>query len=520
MWVQRKILLSIIVMMAGVLAHGASADSWSEFESDLAAFRANSKEFMSQIPRKSETLKRFSNSEITSNMYVQMKLDMRKACMRGHRRQGESHRLHAAPEKNDQAQSFLVNETFSINLEHMEQLGLNQGKVSQMPWAGDYWPIARGTIAQRVFDERFSQLKNWQERYNYFLEYPLNKLLANGSVSLVTALSPSEKLELLVGDLNSYLTHKQWEDGKRYQDEGGNVEEWMGICHGWAPASYSVPSPRHAVTLPSYNGEYNVTFLPDEIKGLVSYLWAKSYFDSIFVGGRCNEKEPSTDENGRVADSKCFDSNPATWHTVITHKLGVQNKSFVMDSTFDYEVWNQPVVEYEYRYFNPETSKVTPDLREAEIPIHQFEGDRFKKYRSKEAKSLVGIAMRVAYIIESETTGRREVGVNPPIVWVDYLYDLEIGENGEILGGEWYSNNHPDFLWTPAKGAMPTSHFDRNIDPTSWDGRGSIPKKWQEASVASHYSHGQILSPLVMKLLELSQGQILVEPARISRMAK
>ena len=33
-----------------------------------------------------------------------------------------------------------------------------------------------------------------------------------------------------------------------------------------------------------------------------------------------------------------------------------------------------------------------------------------------------------------------------------YSYDLELNAEKEIIGGEWYGNRHPDFLWTPVKG--------------------------------------------------------------------
>jgi hypothetical protein len=34
------------------------------------------------------------------------------------------------------------------------------------------------------------------------------------------------------------LTQANAEGGRYYYENYGNVEAWMGICHGWAPASY------------------------------------------------------------------------------------------------------------------------------------------------------------------------------------------------------------------------------------------------------------------------------------------
>ena len=88
----------------------------------------------------------------------------------------------------------------------------------------------------------------------------------------------------------------------------------------------------------------------------------------MFIGGRCNvsenpendddEKVKIDEETGRVLDPKCFDTNPGTWHTVITNKIGRYNESFIMDATFDAEVWNQPVYSYDVQYYHPRTEKL------------------------------------------------------------------------------------------------------------------------------------------------------------------
>ena len=46
---------------------------------------------------------------------------------------------------------------------------------------------------------------------------------------------------------------------------------------------------------------------------------------------------------------------------------------------------------------------------------------------------------------------------------VQYVYDLELDENGNIIGGEWYTNKHPDFLWTPYTGSKANSIADQYI---------------------------------------------------------
>lgn len=33
-----------------------------------------------------------------------------------------------------------------------------------------------------------------------------------------------------------------------------------------------------------------------------------------------------------------------------------------------------------------------------------------------------------------------------------YNYDLELNQDGKIIGGEWHTDNHPDFIWTIRNG--------------------------------------------------------------------
>ncbi|MBK7961719.1 MAG: hypothetical protein IPK04_11300 [Bdellovibrionales bacterium] len=73
----------------------------------------------------------------------------------------------------------------------------------------------------------------------------------------------------------------------------------MGICHGWAPASYMVPRPLSSIEVPSFDGQKKIKLNPAELKGLISQQWAQNPVNSRFVGQRCDSKNPQQDENGR-----------------------------------------------------------------------------------------------------------------------------------------------------------------------------------------------------------------------------
>jgi hypothetical protein len=72
---------------------------------------------------------------------------------------------------------------------------------------------------------------------------------------------------------------------------------------------------------------------------------------------------------------------------------------------------------------------------------------------------------------------------------VTYHYDLELDERDNIVGGEWHSSVHPDFLWLPEKGARALSQGDQWLlsqnDSSEWDLRGPIPPLWKKAAKVS-----------------------------------
>jgi hypothetical protein len=276
-----------------------------------------------------------------------------------------------------------------------------------------------------------------------------------------------------------------------------------------------------------------LTFYPCEIKALASLLWARSNPTTRFIGGRCNVEKPTIDpatgrvitlynpyiaadygtdqplepsqprpgetevslssetwsedgttgrEGGRPTQSQCFDTNPGAWHLAVVNQLGVSKRGMIMDASFDYQVWNQPLLGYQYTYFNPQTLKQTEKLAEATTTKTAFTADIFKKYRSPKAVSFVGIVMRVTYMGENGNSQEHtDTSDNDSIATVDYYYDLELDAAGKIIGGEWYSNSHPDFLWTPPKDGRAVSRYEALATGT-WAAGKPMPDSWRAAA--------------------------------------
>jgi hypothetical protein len=454
---------------------------------NLKDFKFDSKKFMnSNIIKLDKNCKRvnhsvFTKEQIKDKSYIEIKdkqrstlchttKDKNKTICLKDINPGSDVLFGKAPiESLDNARNLVTGNDLIDTLEMMEDLELRGYDLVDKPWSDWYWPIAVGQLSFRYADNaminsyqeaNLEEAQVWPWMNQYHVENP-----ALATPADINKLSPSEKYDLLMGDTSYTLTKTQLAAGKSYYDNYAKVESWMGLCHGWAPASYMLPRPVKSVTVKTANTNQDLEFKPSDIKALGTLLWSTGQQQNKFVGGRCNKKDPATDEEtGRILDKECFDNNPGSWHMAVTTELGVNSKPFVMDATFDYEVWNHPVVGYSISYFNPNSLDKVNSLNDARVPIIDFKNDKFKKFRSQGTKYVVGIIMEVEYAIETMPSTR-----DHDDMYYDksntayYTYDLELDENKTIIGGEWYNNKHPDFLWSPYEGSHATSQLDQHL---------------------------------------------------------
>lgn len=442
----------------------------------------------------------FSKENIDSNRFVEVKSQEWSAC---HQKKNSRYLLEAGA--NEHVSAFLDYKSPIENLEQMETENLMHGVAKKQPWSGDYWAISKGVLGNRFLDPNFLAVFTWRDKFKFIEDHSVPLILEKNGQDGISTFSPSEKYDLIIGDPSGGLTKAMWAEGQPYVDAAGKVESWMGICHGWAPAAIIEPRPTHAVDILSFDQKWSIHLVPAEIKGLASFSWATNSFDTAFLGQRCNKKNPKRDSHGRLTDPECFDLNPATWHLAIVNKLGKAGQSFVMDATYDYQVWNQPVLQYTYTYFNVQTKKPVSTLAEARVEKNNFNLDIYKKYRSREATTLVGVTMKVSYIVENDL-GSEETDsqANDVIVTTEYSYDLELNSDGKIIGGEWYQIEHPDFIWTPMAQALPTAPLDHVILTDQWQptvGASSIPTAWSQASIKSS-KDGIILNTITHAIIE------------------
>jgi hypothetical protein len=297
------------------------------------------------------------------------------------------------------------------------------------------------------------------------------------------------------------------QEGSRYYEATRKVETWMGYCHGWSPASFMMARPTQAISVLAADGRTVIPFYPDDIKALATLLWAKGYTSVKHISSRCHAKLPP-DGDRRITQPECLDTNPGTWHLSLVNQIGVSRRSFIFDKTYDYEVWTHPLLSYKYSYFNPVTKIVTDSLSEATVPIQSFQNDPFSQYRSNQTSYVAGVALEFTYLTETAPShSNNDTSNEDSRIAMRYIYDLELDSDQRIIGGEWYHNAHPDFLFVPARNSRAYSFGDPLLDSwlaPRWDGNGPVPQLWTRAALTSSV-RGQPLASVVETLINRSR---------------
>lgn len=409
----------------------------------------------------------------------------------------------ASIEPIDQARDLVDEEISHLLTSAIEihKKGLSEFKMESKYWTGYFWAMSKGLLGARLADFNFLKQSHWPDRLEYIKSFPPSTYISKNKIN---ALSPSEKYDLLIGDTEGNLTSFMWESGKKTMDRYGQIASWIGLCDGLALASTNFPLPKKSINIWSFDGKYKIKFYPEDIKSLGTLLWKQGSYSYKIIGDRCDEPLPEVNDNGRYTSRACFNTNPGTFHLSLVNQIGKAKRSFVMDSISNLEVWNYAIVGYSFKYFNPQTAQQYPTPEEAIIPINEFTNDKFSQYRSPNATHIVAVEAVVDLVQEqfARFQDKEIAEENKPTTSV-YQYDLELDSKGEIIGGEWVDNNHPDFLWIPVKNSIAKGPYD-DLLVGNWDpGKELIPKDWITPAISSS-KVGIIPHQIVKALFELS----------------
>ncbi|MCU0691955.1 MAG: proprotein convertase P-domain-containing protein, partial [Polyangiaceae bacterium] len=223
------------------------------------------------------------------------------------------------------------------------------------------------------------------------------------------------------------------------------IETWWGLCHAWTPAAILEAEPLHPVTV---NG---VEFTVSDIKALLIAQYDRN--SALMLGGRCNEQQVERDASGRVKKTECRDANPGAFYVVMTNMLGRDKRALAEDRTFDFQVWNQPILGYRITV----DQELTEEQALQKLGKTPADGKYATLFASPEAVAWRYVRMSTDYISESANTveGPLTPNIERYTRTDNYQMIIELNKEGNVVGGEWigYSNTtHPDFLWLPLRG--------------------------------------------------------------------
>lgn len=309
---------------------------------------------------------------------------------------------------------------------------------------------------------------------------------------------------------NIYIEKK---DNYVLKKEDQYVPIWEGICNGWAPAATVVPRPNRYVDFELENGR-TLRFFPEDIKALISYAWSNSEIQNwktfnpspdnkdiggvYFEGNACKKDNPKRDEWERNYDEdlnyKCTGVHPAIWHLSLINIIGKQKRSFIVDVDIVSKKNNHPISDYKIEYFNPYTGDYT-NFNNAIVDLS--EKDQFKSFRNPQTKKLIGVKLSVQYIhYDSPKRDLYNSAEKDKTFTREMLYDLELDNEGVIIGGQWRTTevgkplfranrNQPDFFWVITKD---WKSFFKDKYLTYWDKKSTAPKSFIKEAKTLHKS--------------------------------
>ncbi len=212
------------------------------------------------------------------------------------------------------------------------------GTATNAPWAGNYWPVYEDSI-----NHKWAGASSESASTKYGRAFGVTGV--EDAVSRYHGIDAQASRTSCTTDAQCNAQIGEQCSKRPGVTTGRCIPTWWGICHAWAPAAILLPEPKKAVT---YNG---VEFKVQDIKALLTLVHDKT--TTKFVSLRCNTDAAGTpginfDNYGRPqgGDASCRDTNPGTYHLLLTNYLGKQGASFVEDRTYDDEVWNQPLRGY------------------------------------------------------------------------------------------------------------------------------------------------------------------------------
>jgi hypothetical protein len=282
------------------------------------------------------------------------------------------------------------------------------GNAAVTPWTDTYWPSNQGGISSRWVAN--------QSGFSY--QFLTRDQVLSLTPAQLASLSPAEKYDILNGRYDFPLTVSE------RQRTNPNVPGWHGLCHGWAPAAVNYYEPKSVVVRSAEGLE--IPFGASDVKALLTYYQGQAARTQQYVlGARCDIDLRRNPQAALLP--QCRDVNAGAFHVIVSNFLGRSKRAFLADVTRDEQVWNQPVHAYATQvqgYRAPSRGAAFGSVQEAVVTTTIY-------YTSEVAPQWQALTGTAGHRNDSKT----------------YTYTVELNGFGQVIGGQWLTEERPDFLW-------------------------------------------------------------------------
>lgn len=294
------------------------------------------------------------------------------------------------------------------------------------PWAGNYFPMAIGGIANR-----------WQKK-EFFLEVK-HKNIINLDGDQKNQLSPIEKYDLWMGDKKMSATNHELQ--RRGPLREAPPEYWEGFCNGVRCAGILMPEPKFAVEVSLKDGS-KINFEPADLKALAGATYF--YVDKYSQIGAPTQKG--------LAQNR---PNAAVFDLALRYYLGKKKKAFVIDSSLNSEIWNESVVGFD---------------RSTSEPLNLTTNEQ-AYYRNAVKKVHVQTSLVVlgeVDIFESNALTKKSVAKRESTQTMNIDYYLYYDDQDRMVDGSWpkaTGKSGVDFVWFAAGKGTDQEYIESTGNP-------------------------------------------------------
>ncbi|KAL7683692.1 putative transglutaminase elicitor [Plasmopara halstedii] len=339
--------------------------------------------------------------------------------------------IHGAPDRNLEAltegDTLAAMEQFlGVKLERKFKDIPTSARIEPAPWNGPMWETYADSINYPWQRDQPSPAEKYAKAFGIDAKELMDKVSANFGIysvenSSVQCAGPCQ------GEVDVCTSRGS---------SGVCIPRWSGLSHGMAPAAIFEKEPLCPI---KFN---NVDFHPNDIKGLISAVYADADIAKMTIsGGQSNRDDSvSLDQYGRPTEISYRDVTPAFYHITVANILGNLKRSLIIDRYPGRAVWDQALSGFEVYEQNP----MTPE----EAAKTYFNTDKYPF--NDQASQIIHVESNVFWNNKPFPTDEFRPLPQNEDFGASYSYLLELSTSGDIVGGEWVNKsilNHADDIY-------------------------------------------------------------------------